>query len=454
MALLSINPATEVELSRFEEDDDDVLEAKLAASAAAFVRHRATSFAERREKMSRAAVVMEQRAREFGRLMTQEMGKPIGQAVAEAEKCAWACRYYAAHAEDFLADEPVDIDGARTLVAYEPLGPILAVMPWNFPFWQVFRFAAPALMAGNVALLKHASNVTGCAEAIEEVFIEAGFDGNEFQTLLIGSDRVERVVSDDRVHAATLTGSVGAGRAVGAAAGTAIKPTVMELGGSDPFIVLADADIDRAVRIGVKARMQNNGQSCIAAKRFIIEAPVFDAFVDHFVDAVDALKVGDPMEDGTDIGPLSSRGAVEEIHDQVQRAVKEGARLRAGGERMDRPGYFYQPTVLDRVTPGNVAFEEEIFGPVASIIHADDEEHAVRLANNSRFGLGGTVFTEDRARGERLARRLDVGCAFVNEMVKSDPRLPFGGVKESGYGRELSHHGIRAFVNTKTIWIA
>jgi succinate-semialdehyde dehydrogenase/glutarate-semialdehyde dehydrogenase len=386
--------------------------------------------------------------------MTEEMGKPIGQAAAEAEKCAWACRFYADRAEAFLKDEPVEVEGARALVAFQPLGPVLAVMPWNFPFWQVFRFAAPALMAGNVALLKHASNVSGCALALEEVFREAGFDGDEFQTLLVGSERVEAIIGDDRVRAATLTGSGGAGKAVGAASGKQVKPSVLELGGSDPFIVLADADLERAVEVGVKARMQNNAQSCIAAKRFIVEHSVLDAFTDRFVEHIEALRVGDPMEEDTDVGPLARADLREDIHDQVQRALAEGAQLLTGGTMLDRPGFYYAPTVLVGVEPGTVAFTEEIFGPVASVIGARDVDHAVDLANDTRFGLGGAVFTGDRAKGEDVARRLNVGCAFVNGMVRSDPRLPFGGVKESGYGRELSHFGIRAFVNIKTIWMA
>ena len=453
MSLVSINPATGEEIQRYEPFSAHEIDTRLARAEAAFARHRRTSFAERAAKMNRAAAILEERAEAWGRLMTQEMGKPIVQARAEAKKCAWVCRFYAEHAAAFLQDEVVDTDAARSYVAYQPLGPVLAVMPWNFPFWQVLRFVAPALMAGNVGLLKHASNVTGCALAIEAILREAGFDNDEFQTLLASSSAVAGIIDDPRTKAATLTGSDAAGRAGGGQAGAQIKPSVLELGGSDPFIVLADADLGRAAEVGVAARMQNNGQSCIAAKRFIIERPVAEAFIDRFVERVEALTVGDPMDEVTDLGPIARDDLREEIHDQVQRAVAEGATLRTGGHGLDGPGFFYAPTVLADVTPGTVAFQEEIFGPVAAMIVADDADHAVALANASPFGLGGAVFTEDVEKGEQIALRLEVGCAFVNGMVKSDPRLPFGGVKESGYGRELSHHGIRAFVNVKTVWI-
>ncbi len=453
MSLVSINPATGEVIQRYDELSDAALDARLDRAAAAFARHRRSAFAARADRMHRAADLLENRAETWGRIMTLEMGKPIGQARAEAEKCAWVCRYYAEHAEAFLQDEVVGTDAARSYVAYQPLGPVLAVMPWNFPLWQVFRFAAPALMAGNVGLLKHAANVTGCALAIEQILREAGFDGNEFQTLLVSSKAVAGIIEDPRVKAATLTGSEGAGRAVGGQAGTQIKPSVLELGGSDPFIVLADADLDRAAEIGVQARMQNNGQSCIAAKRFIVEAPVAEAYIDRFVARAEAQAVGDPMDEATDLGPIAREDLREEIPDQVRRARDGGATLRTGGRKLDGPGFFYAPTVLADVAPGTVAFEEEIFGPVASMIVARDADHAIELANATSFGLGGAVFTEDRARGEQVALRLEVGCAFVNGLVKSDPRLPFGGVKASGYGRELSHHGIRAFVNVKTVWI-
>ncbi|MFQ5568742.1 MAG: NAD-dependent succinate-semialdehyde dehydrogenase [Rhodothermales bacterium] len=453
MPLISINPATGAEIERYAPMSSSDIEERIGRAAAAFARHRATSFAERTRKMNRAAGILEERAGEWGRLMTQEMGKPITQAVAEARKCAWVCRYYAEHAAAFLQDEIVGTDSAKSYVAYQPLGPVLAVMPWNFPFWQVWRFAAPGLMAGNVGLLKHASNVTGCALAIEQILREAGFDDDEFQTLPVSSSAVAGILEDPRIKAATLTGSEGAGRAVGGGAGTQLKPSVLELGGSDPFIVLADADLDRAAAVGVAARMQNNGQSCIAAKRFIIDEPVAEAFIDRFVERVEALTVGDPMDEATDLGPLARADLRDEVHDQVERALAGGATLRTGGHRLDGPGFYYAPTVLTDVAPGTVAFEEEIFGPVASMIVARDADHAVELANRSPFGLGGAVFTEDTSKGEQIALRLDVGCAFVNGMVKSDPRLPFGGIKESGYGRELSRVGIRAFVNVKTVWI-
>jgi succinate-semialdehyde dehydrogenase/glutarate-semialdehyde dehydrogenase len=451
--LSSVNPATGKEIERYDEHTQHEIEDCLQRASEAFERHRRTPFAERAENMRRAADLLEDESDRWGRLMTREMGKPLVQARAEAEKCAWVCRYYADEAEGFLADDPVETDAERSFVAYQPLGPVLAVMPWNFPFWQVFRFAAPALMAGNVGLLKHAGNVTGCSLAIEEIFQEAGFGDGAFQSLVITSDPVEGILEDARVKAATLTGSGPAGRAVGGQAGAHVKPSVLELGGSDPFIVLADADLDKAVETGVQARMQNNAQSCIAAKRFIVEQDVLDDFTERFVEEMRALTVGDPMEEDTDVGPLVSGEAREDIHDQVQRATSDGATLALGGEPLDGDGFYYAPTVLTGVEPGTVAFEEEIFGPVASIITAQDPGHAVDLANDTRFGLGGSVFTEDREKGEDVARQLEVGCAFVNQLVKSDPRLPFGGVKESGYGRELSHFGIREFVNVKTVWV-
>jgi succinate-semialdehyde dehydrogenase / glutarate-semialdehyde dehydrogenase len=453
MSIESINPADGTVIEQYSALKPSELESRLDAASAAFKRHRRTSFQERSEKLIRCADLLEERSKSLGELMTREMGKPIKQAIAEAEKCAWVCRYYAENAEGQLADQNVETDAGKSYVAFQPLGPILAIMPWNFPFWQVFRFAAPALMAGNVALLKHASNVSGCAIAIEDILREAGFDGDEFQTLLVGSDAVEDVINDDRIRAVTLTGSEGAGMAVGAAASKAIKPSVLELGGSDPFIVLADADLDLAIKTAVSARMQNNGQSCIAAKRFIVEDDVYDRFLDRFVSEVERMKIGDPMDESTELGPLARADLRDDIHDQVERAIAEGARLMTGGRKLDRPGFFYAPTILADVAPGTVAFEEEIFGPVASVICARDEEHAVALANDTTFGLGGSVFTRDAAKGERVARELEVGCAFVNEMVKSDPRLPFGGVKRSGYGRELAEFGIREFVNIKTIWI-
>lgn len=453
MPFSSVNPATGNEVERYTPHSAEELDTRLDRAWSAFETNRKRSPADRAQLLETTADLLEERAGEYGPLMTREMGKPVAQAKAEAEKCAWVCRYYADHGADFLAEEAVDTPAQESYVAYEPLGPVLAVMPWNFPFWQLFRFAAPALMAGNSVLLKHASNVTGCALAIEEVLRDAGFTDHELQSLLIDRDGVADVLKDDRVRAATLTGSVGAGQAVGQQAAAEVKPSVLELGGSDPFIVCEDADLDAAASVGCTARMQNNGQSCIAAKRFIVEAPVADAFTDRFLSEVEALDIGDPMDSHTDIGPLARKDLREDIHDQVERAIGEGAVAAVGGHKLDRDGFYYAPTVLADVERGTVAFEEEIFGPVASVIVADDAEHAITLANDTRFGLGGSVFTEDREKGERMARQLEVGCAFVNEMVKSDPRLPFGGVKHSGYGRELSHHGIREFVNTKTVWI-
>ncbi len=453
MPLVSINPATEQEIARYDAFTDSQIEKALAAAHDAFKRHRETTFDERAEKMRRAAVLLDARADTYAALMVREMGKPLAQAVAEVHKCATGCRYYAKHAEAHLADEPAPVEDARAFVAYQPLGPVLAVMPWNFPFWQVFRFAAPALMAGNVGLLKHASNVSGCSLAIAEIFAEAGFGDGVFQSLLVGSNAVAGIIADVRVRAATVTGSEGAGRAVGGAAGKALKPSVLELGGSDAFIVLADADLDAAVETGVQARVQNNGQSCIAAKRFIVDEKVLDDFTRAFVARVESLTVGDPMDDATEIGPIARADLRDEIHDQVERAVAEGADMLTGGHKLDRTGFYYAPTVLGGVPEGTVAFTEEIFGPVAAIIAARDCADAVRLANASRFGLGGAVFTRDLAQGEQVARALHAGCTFVNAMVKSDPRVPFGGVGDSGYGRELARHGIRAFVNAKTVWI-
>jgi succinate-semialdehyde dehydrogenase / glutarate-semialdehyde dehydrogenase len=453
MSIDSRNPATEETVAQYDELTDAALEAKLQRAADAFAAHRRTALAERSERLRAAADILEDRAEAFGRVMTQEMGKPLAEATAEAEKCAWVCRYYAGNGPDMLRPEVVQTDALKSYIAYQPLGPVLAVMPWNFPFWQVFRFAAPALMAGNVGLLKHASNVTGCALQIEEILQEAGFMDGTFQTLVVSSDRVAGIIADDRVKGATVTGSEGAGRAVGGAAGKAIKPSVLELGGSDPFIVLADAELEEALDTGVTARMQNNAQSCIAAKRFIVEAPVYDAFVEGFTERINQLTVGDPMAEDTDVGPLARPDLRDEVHDQVERAVADGATLRTGGHVLDGTGYFYAPTVLADVMPGTVAFEEEIFGPVAAIVKADDVNHAVQLANDTPFGLGGAVFTTDLEQGEAVALRLECGCAFVNGMVKSDPRLPFGGIKTSGYGRELSRFGLQAFVNVKTVWI-
>ena len=453
MAFVSVNPATEDEIERYSEHAPDEVESRLGRADAAFHANRERALDARARRLSTAADLLEERSEPYGTLMSREMGKPVSQAVGEVEKCAWVCRYYAENAADFLADEPVATDAESSYVAYEPLGPVLAVMPWNYPFWQLFRFGAPALMAGNSILLKHAPNVPGCALALEALLQDAGFEDHELQTLLVDEETVGDVLADRRVRAATLTGSVGAGKAVARQAAAQVKPTVLELGGSDPFIVCADADLDAAASVGCTARMQNNGQSCIAAKRFIVERAVAEDFTERLIEHVENLTVGAPTDKHTDVGPMARADLRAEVHDQVERAIGDGAVAAVGGHTLERDGFYYAPTVLTDVEPGTVAFEEEIFGPVASVVVAEDAEHAVALANDTRFGLGGSVFTEDREKGERMARELEVGCAFVNEMTKSDPRLPFGGIKDSGYGRELSHHGIREFVNAKTVWV-
>ena len=447
----SVNPATGEEIQSYDVMDDQSLEDALAAAADVYRSYRRTRLADRAGWMRAAADVLERDKRRWGELMTREMGKPIGAAIAEAEKCAWVCRYYADHGAEFLADDPVEAAAERSWIRYEPLGPILAVMPWNFPFWQLFRFAAPALMAGNVALLKHASNVPGCALALEEIFSEAGFPDGCFQTLLVQSDRVERILDDPRVRAVTLTGSAGAGSAVGAAAGRRIKKSVLELGGSDPFIVLPSADLDKAVERAVDARHINNGQSCIAAKRFIVHEAVAEDFTAGFVERTRALTVGDPLDEGTDIGPLANQQIRDDLADQVRRTVDAGARLLTGGQAPDRPGWFYQPTVLSDLPAGSAAACEETFGPVAAIFAVESLDDAIELANDSQYGLGASAWTGEREEADRLVAELEAGCVFINRMVASDPRLPFGGVKDSGYGRELSRFGIHEFLNIKTV---
>jgi succinate-semialdehyde dehydrogenase/glutarate-semialdehyde dehydrogenase len=449
----SINPATGNLIERFEPLSEDQITKKLQRAIEAFEGYRKTPFSERSRKMFRAAEILEADADRFGRVMTSEMGKPIKAAAAEAAKCAWACRYYAENAERFLRDEEVKTDAARSYIRYQPLGPILAVMPWNFPFWQVFRFAAPALMAGNIGLLKHASNVPRCALMIEEIFRSAGFAEGVFQTLLIGSKSVRRIIEDPRIAAITLTGSVGAGAAVAAAAGKEIKKTVMELGGSDPFIVMPSADLDEAAATAVKARAINNGQSCIAAKRFIVAEAIAETFQERFVKGMKSLRVGDPMDEGTDVGPLATPEIAADLDRQVKASVAAGARLLLGGERLSRPGNFYSPTVLANVPRGSPAYSEELFGPVASLFRVRDAEEAIRIANDTIFGLGASVWTNDPSEQALFIDRIASGMVFINGMVASDPRLPFGGVKQSGYGRELSLFGIREFVNIKTVWI-
>jgi len=453
MSIATINPATGETLRTFTPLTPGEIEARLDCAASAYRRHRRTSFADRRRMMLEAARILESEKEAFGRLMVTEMGKPLKAAVEEAAKCALGCRYYADHAERFLADEAIETSATRSWVAYQPIGPVLAVMPWNFPFWQVFRFAAPALMAGNVGLLKHASNVPQCALAIEEIFRRAGFPEGCFQTLLVETDQVARIIADPRVAAVTLTGSTGAGSHVASAAGKAIKKSVLELGGSDPFIVMPSADFETAVRTAVKARTINNGQSCIAAKRFIVHEAVADQFERRYVEGFKALKVGDPMDPATDVGPLANESQVLTIDEQVKRSVAAGAKLLTGGRRIDRPGCWYEPTVLTNVTSDSPAYHDEVFGPVAILFRVRSLDEAIRLANDSPFGLGASAWTTDPAEQRRFVEDVEAGMVFINAMVASDPRVPFGGVKQSGYGRELSWHGIHEFVNAKTAWV-
>jgi len=454
MSLRSINPATDELVREYPEPGDKELAMALAEASCAAAGWRRTSFADRAPKMRRAADLLDERKEELARLMAIEMGKPLAGGRSETEKCAWVCRYYADNAERFLAPEPVETDARRSFVAFVPLGPVLAVMPWNFPLWQVFRFAAPALMAGNAGLLKHAANVSGCALAIEQVFKDAGFPAPLFRALLVASRRVEGIIAAPEVKAVTLTGSTPAGRAVAGKAGAMLKKTVLELGGSDPYLVLEDADLERAAETCVASRLINSGQSCIAAKRFIVVEPVRKRFEEMFVEKMRKRKMGDPLEPGVEVGPQARRDLRDDLHRQVQDSLKAGARLLLGGEVPPGRGAFYPPTVLTDVRKGMPAFDEELFGPVAAIVAAKDETDAVRQANDSPFGLGAAVFTKDVKRGERIAtEELEAGSCFVNALVKSDPRLPFGGIKESGYGRELSVFGIREFVNVKTVYV-
>jgi succinate-semialdehyde dehydrogenase/glutarate-semialdehyde dehydrogenase len=454
MPIATTNPATGQTLRTFQPLGAEQLEARLQCAAEAYQRHRRTPFADRARLMLKAAGILEAEKEALGRIMVTEMGKPLKAGMEEAAKCAWGCRYYAEHAERFLADEEVETTASRSYVIWQPIGPVLAIMPWNFPFWQVFRFAAPALMAGNVGLLKHASNVPQCALAIEDIFRRAGFPEGVFQALLIESDQVRRVIEDPRVAAVTLTGSNAAGSQVASTAGKVIKKTVLELGGSDPFIVMPDADLPAAIATAVKARIVNNGQSCIAAKRFIVHESVADEFERGFAAGMAGLAVGDPMDAGTDIGPLATEAQLRTITDQVDRAVRAGARILTGGRQLERQGWYYAPTVLAGITPESPIFREEVFGPVALLFRVRNVEEAIRLANDSPFGLGASVWTRSEPERERFVREIEAGMVFVNAMVASDPRVPFGGVKESGYGRELSPLGIREFVNAKTVWVA
>ncbi len=453
MAIASINPATGQVLKTFEPLSDAQIGKKLQLAADTFSKFRKLSFSERARIMARAGEILEVEKEALGRLMTTEMGKTLKSAVAEAAKCAWVCRYYAENAERFLADEVVETPAKKSFIRYQPLGVVLAVMPWNFPFWQVFRFVAPGLMAGNVGLLKHASNVPQCALKIEEILSQAGFPQGAFQTLLIGAQQVDAVLSDDRVVAATLTGSEGAGIQVGVSAAKRIKKVVLELGGSDPFIVTRNASLDQAIATAVEARIINNGQSCIAAKRFIVLDEIAEKFESGFVSRMKSLKVGDPMDPQTELGPLSTADAVKSLHADVQKTIQAGARVLTGGRPIERPGNYYEPTVLTNIPKDSPAYREEFFGPVASVFRVKNIDDAIRLANDSRFGLGASAWTNDPKEREQFENEIEAGMVFINKMVVSDPRMPFGGVKSSGHGRELGVHGIREFTNIKTVWV-
>jgi acyl-CoA reductase-like NAD-dependent aldehyde dehydrogenase len=453
MAIESINPATEEVLASFEEHGEQQLDDALERAAETFRQWRLRPFTERAQLMHAAARTIRSDADRLASLITLEMGKPIAQSKGEVEKCAWCCEYFADNAEAFLADVVKPSAATESYVAFDPLGVVLAIMPWNFPLWQVFRFAAPALMAGNVGILKHASNVPQCALAIEEVFQKAGFPPGAFQTVLVPGGKALRLIDDPRVAAVTLTGSEEAGALVAEASGRALKPAVFELGGSDPYIVLEDADVEAAARVAIDARFQNAGQSCIAAKRFIVVDAVADEFQERFRNGIEELAVGDPMDASCRIGPLAKDDLVDTLQEQVRRSVGAGAEIVTGGQRLDRRGYYYAPTLISNVKPGMDVFSEETFGPAAALIRAGDADEAVALANDSRFGLGAALWTGDVERGKRLAREIESGSVFINGMVASDPRLPFGGVKRSGYGRELADFGIREFVNIKTVWI-
>ena len=454
MAIASINPATGEKLKEFAAFDDAEIEKRLKRSEKAFAHHRREPFAKRAQLMMAAASLLEQEKDRLARTMTLEMGKLFRAAQEEIAKCVRGCRFYAENGERFLEDEAAQTDAARSYVRYDPLGPVLAIMPWNFPFWQVFRFAAPALLAGNVGLLKHAANVPQCALAIEEIFCRAGFDEGIFQTLLIEAQQVEKVIVDPRVQAITLTGSEKAGSAVASTAARHIKKSVLELGGSDPFIVMPSGDFESTLSTAIKARTINNGQSCIAAKRFLVANEVYDEFLRQFVERMRTLKVGDPFDETTEIGPLATEHILQGVHEQVQKSIAAGAKLLTGGNRIHGPGFFYEPTVLVDVPSDSPAYREEIFGPVASFFRVRDAADAIEIANDTSFGLGASAWTNDRAEQELFASELETGMVFINAMVASDPRLPFGGVKRSGFGRELGVAGIREFTNAKTIWIA
>ena len=453
MAIATINPVTGEVVKQFQALTDAEVDGRIAKAAKAFQSFRKTSFADRAKWMLKAGEILEAEKTELGRLMTLEMGKTFYSAVAEAAKCASACQYYAENAAKFVADEVIETSATKSYIHYQPVGIVLAVMPWNFPFWQVFRFIAPGLMAGNVGLLKHASNVPQCALKIEEILVRAGFPAGVFQTLLIGASQVDRILNDPRVAAATLTGSEQAGIQVGVSAAKRIKKVVLVLGGSDPFIVMPSANIDEAASTAVKARVINNGQSCIAAKRFIVHEQIADKFEKEFVSRMQALKLGDPFDEKTDVGPLATRDAVKDLDADVQKTLHAGAKLLAGGKPVNGPGNFYLPTVLTNIPKDSPAYREEFFGPVASIFRVKNLDEAIAIANDSRFGLGASAWTNDPAEREQLINELEAGMVFINQMVASDPRVPFGGVKASGHGRELGPYGIREFTNIKTVWI-
>ncbi len=453
MPIISHNPATGQNIQTFEELTDEQIQEKIATAQAAFAVYKTKSIEKRSEMLRVVAIRLRENKETYGKLITEEIGRPLAASIAEIEKSAWVCEYYADHAVEMLKPELVASDARESYVTLEPLGIVFAVMPWNFPFWQVLRFAAPALIAGNVGLLKHASNVPRSAQALEDIFLECGYEKGIFQNLFVSGRRTEQIIRDSRVKAVTLTGSESAGRTVASIAGDEIKPSVLELGGSDAFIVLASADIEKAATVGAHARLQNCGQSCIAAKRFIVEESVYDRFLEKFVAEFKTYVPGDPAKEDTKIGPVASKSSLEDIEKQVLDSIEKGANAVVGGARIAREGYFYAPTILTNVAPGMPAYDEEIFGPVASVIKVADEAEAVRVANDTVFGLGSSLWSGDTEQITRIVPQIEAGAVFVNGMVKSDPRLPFGGVKRSGYGRELSYFGLREFVNVKTVWI-
>jgi succinate-semialdehyde dehydrogenase/glutarate-semialdehyde dehydrogenase len=453
MPIQSVNPATGIVEKVFEEYTQDQVVKTIDNSREAFQKWRDTNFLTRRKLLKNVAQLLTDKKEYFGKILTLEMGKPISQAVSEVEKCAWVCEYFSKNAEQLLCKEYISTNASQSYICFEPLGIILAIMPWNFPFWQVFRFAAPAIMAGNVCILKHASNVPQCALAIEDIFIKSGFPENVFKTLLIGSDKIQNVIANPDVKAVTLTGSEITGSLVARECGLKLKKTVMELGGSDPFIVFEDANIDETVKIAVKARIINNGQSCIAAKRFIVVEKIYDEFMNKFTGLMKNVIIGDPMNLNTELGPIAREDLLIEIDNQVINSVAKGAEILCGGKRIKRDGYYYAPTILSNLSKGMPAYDDEIFGPIASLIRVKDENEAIKIANDTRFGLGASLWTSDLSKAQNIAGKIEAGSVFINEMVKSDPRLPFGGIKNSGYGRELAIYGIKEFVNIKSIWI-